>query len=29
MTRITVSGLMGNVNVIELIRQAVSNKIIN
>jgi len=29
MTRITVSGLMGNVNVIELVRQALSNKIVN
>lgn len=29
MTRITVSGLMGNVNVIELVRQALSNKTTN
>lgn len=29
MTRITVSGLMGNVNVIELVREALSNKVIN
>lgn len=29
MTRITVSGFMGNVNVIELIRQALSNKIVS
>ncbi len=28
MTRITVSGLMGNVNVIELVRRAISNKVI-
>lgn len=29
MTRITVSGLMGNVNVIELVRKALANKVIN